>query len=102
MLIKLCSINPIPKSNLLNYIDPQIVDGTIIDAAFFLGLQINPPDIFEEIAWSILLQINAWLSQLDIEHTYWDGSSTTFKINGPFQKTPTDGTVALKNSRFEE
>ena len=58
------SVNSTPKSNLLNYIDSQFVtvppssiDATIIDAAFFLHLQINPPDTSGGIARSILNQI---------------------------------------------
>ena len=51
------SVNSTSKSNLLNYIDSQIVtvspsliNTTIIDAAFFLHLQINPLDTFGGIA----------------------------------------------------
>ena len=117
------SVNSTPKSNLLNYIDSQFVtvppssiDATIIDAAFFLHLQINPPDTFGGIARSILNQImrysgnvihfvaDKWLtpSIKDIEHIDRDAVSTTYKISGPSQKRPTDWTVALKNSSFKE
>ena len=58
------SVDSTPKSNLLNYIDKQFVtvspssiDATLIDAAFFLHLQINPADTFGGIARSILNQI---------------------------------------------
>ena len=47
------SVNSSPKSNLLDYIDTQFVtappssiNATIIKAAFFLHLQINPLDTF--------------------------------------------------------
>ena len=55
------SVNSNLKSNLLNHFDSQFVtflpwsiDATEIDAAFFLYLQVNPPDTFREIARSIL------------------------------------------------
>ena len=80
------SVNSNLKSNLLNHFDSQFVtflpwsiDATEIDAAFFLYLQVNPPDTFREIAGSILdhiigysgnaihlLQVNGWLPQLKI------------------------------------
>ena len=105
------SINSTPKSNLLNYIDsqfvtdpPSLMDATIIDAAFFLRLQINPPDTFGGIAQSILSQImgcsgnvihfvaDKWLtpSTKDIEHIDRDAVLITCKIGGPSQKRPTD------------
>ena len=105
------SINSIPKSNLLNYIDsqfvtvpPSSVDATIINAAFFLHLQINPPNTFGGIARSILNQImrysgniihfvaDKWLtpSITNIEYIDRDAVSTTYKISGPSQKRPTD------------
>ena len=100
------SINSIPKSNLLNYIDSQFVtvppsiDGTIIDAAFFLRLQINPPDTFRGIAGSILNQImryienvfsfvaDIWLtpSFRDAEHIDRDAALITYKIRGTPKK----------------
>ena len=117
------SVNLNPKSNLLNYIDlqfvtvpPSSIDATIIDAAFFLHFQINPPDTFGGIARSILNQImrysgniihfiaNKWLtpSIKDIEHIERDAVSTTYTISGPSQKRLTDWTMALKNSSFKE
>ena len=108
---------------MLNYIDSQFVtvpplsiDATLIDAAFFLHLQINPPDTFGGRTRSILHQTmrysgnvihfvaDKWLtpSIKDIEHIDRDAVSTTYKINGPSQKRPTDWTVALKNSSFKE
>ena len=117
------SVNLTPKSNLLNYIDlqfvtvpPSSIDATIIDAAFFLQLQINPPDTFGGIARSILNQImrysgniihfiaNKWLtpSIKDIKHIDRDAVSTTYKISGPSQKRPTDWAMALKNSSLKE
>ena len=83
------SVNSTPKSSFLNYIDSQFVavpplsiNTTIIDAAFFLHLQINLPDAFGGIARSILKQIMGYsenvihfvadklknLSIKDIEH----------------------------------
>ena len=57
-------VNSTSKSNLLNYVNSQFVtghsssiDGTIIGAAFFLHLQINPLDTVGGIARSILNQI---------------------------------------------
>ena len=100
------AINSTPKSNLLNYIDSQFVtvppsiDGTIIDAAFFLRLQINPPDTFRGIAGSILNHImryienvfsfvaDIWLtpSFRDAEHIDRDAALITYKIRGTPKK----------------
>ena len=46
------SVNSTPKSNLLNYIDSQLVTvpPSSVDSAFFLHLQINPQYTFGEIA----------------------------------------------------
>ena len=117
------SVSSTPKSNLLNYIDSQFlavptssIDATIIDASFFLHLQINPPDRFEGIARLILNQImrysgniihfvaDKWLapSIKDTEHIDRDAVSSTYKISGPSQKRLTDWTVALINSSFKE
>ena len=86
-----CSVNSTPKSYLLNYIDfqfvtvpPSSIDATIIDAAFFLHLNIYTPDTSGGIACSILNQImgysenvihfvtDKWLTPLikDIEHIF--------------------------------
>ena len=101
------AINSTPKSNLLNYIDSQFVtvppsiDWTIIDAAFFLRLQINPPDTFRGIAGSILNQIMRYIENIvhfvadiwltpsfrDTEHIDRDAASITYKIRGTPKKT---------------
>ena len=100
------AINSTSKSNLLNYIDSQFVtvppsiDWTIIDAAFFLRLQINPPDTFRGIAGSILNQIMRYIENIvhfvadiwltpsfrDTEHIDRDAASITYKIRGTPKK----------------
>ena len=42
------------------------------------------------------------LSIKNVEHIDREAVSTTYKISGPSQKRPTDGTVALKCSSFKE
>ena len=130
-LVPLClshvsgSVNSTPRSNLLNHIDSQFVtvsppssiNATIIEAAFYLHLQINPPDTFGGIARSFLNQImgysgnviyfvaDKWLtpSITNIEHIEQDAVWTTYKISEPSQKKkPTDLEVALKISSFKE
>ena len=113
-LVPLClshvsgSVNSTLRSNLLNHIDSQFVivspstsfDATIIEAAFYLHLQINPPDTFGGMARTILNQIigysgnviyfvvDKWLnpSITDIEHIDRDAVWNTYKISEPSQK----------------
>ena len=83
-------------------IPPVLVNTTIIDASFFLHLQINItlPATFGEISRFLLRKImspevdtvhfitDKWLSPSikDSERDSWDSSSALYKITGPAQR----------------
>ena len=95
--------------------DPPVANETVIDASFFLYLQLNLPSTFGGVARAILSKVmnhngsvihyvtDKWLSPSikDSERVGRNSSDQTYEIKGPNQKRPTKWMDALKNPNFK-
>ena len=95
--------------------DPPVANETVIDASFFLYLQMNLPSTFGGVARAILSKVmnhngsvihyvtDKWLSPSikDSERVGRNSSDQTDEIKGPNQKRPTKWMDALKNPNFK-
>jgi hypothetical protein len=119
------SMQKTPKAALLKFIESQVetqpptsINTTIIDASFFLHLQMNSalPSSFGAVARFLLQRIlssdgdiihfvtDKWLSPSikDCERDSRSSSSTAYRITGPAQKRPSNWIQALRNANFKE
>ena len=114
-----------PKATLMKFLESQIttvppisVNTTIIDASFFLHLQMSSslPPTFGAIAHVLLQRIlsadgdtihfvsDKWLSPSikDCERDARVSSTGKYQITGPTQKRPNNWIQALRNASFKE
>ena len=112
-----------PKSTLLKYLEakvksdpPTSIDVTIIDAMFFMHLQVNLPDTFGGVAKYLLTSLmkfdgkeihfvtEKWVSPSikDCERDNRGSSTMSYQINGIGQKRPANWLQALQNPSFKK
>jgi len=114
-----------PKAEVIKYLESQFpttsptsINTTIIDASFFLHLQMNSalPSSFGAVARFLLQRIlsahgdaihfvtDKWLSPSikDCERDSRASTSVSYQIIGPAQKRPSNWISALKNASFKK
>ena len=112
-----------PKAALLHYLESKIVssppspvDVTIVDAMFFMHLQINLPGNFDGVARCILAQLTKFQSKVihfvsgkwispSIKDDAREGRSevtSSYCIKGPGQKRSNNWQETLKNTTFKK
>ena len=114
-----------PKATLMKYLESQVtttppasINTTIIDASFFLHLQMNSaiPSSFGAVSRFLLRRMvkydgdtihfvaDKWLSPSikDCKRDSRAASSVAYHITGPSQKRPSNWIQALRNASFKE
>ena len=114
-----------PKAALLHHLEskivsspPSSVDVTIVDAMFFMHLQVNLPGNFDGVARCILAQLTKFQSKVihihfvsdkwispsikDDAHEGRSEVTSSYCIKGPGQKRPNNWQETLKNTTFKK